>query len=134
MSTFFFLIISSPSFMFEGSYLILRTNSSKVLLYEPRINDELVISIYTKITLRLEYMGAIWPHIRYLSDHWVIELLNELLETKLCGVILNKGGPCGYCLGSSISIHLLHEKRKFCPLGRKRTSTSVLKSTGTCLP
>jgi hypothetical protein len=40
-------------------------------------------------------------------------LINELLETKLCGVKLEQGGPCGHCLGSTISIHLLHGKNEF---------------------
>jgi len=45
--------------------------------------------------------------------HWVIEFLDELVEIELCGVMLEQGGPCGYILGSAISVHLLHEKRKF---------------------
>jgi hypothetical protein len=45
--------------------------------------------------------------------HWVIEFLDELVETELCGVMLEQEGPCGYCLGFAISVHLLHEKRKF---------------------
>jgi hypothetical protein len=45
--------------------------------------------------------------------HWVIELLYELLETKFCGIILEQGGPYGYCLGFSISVHILHGKRNF---------------------
>jgi hypothetical protein len=44
---------------------------------------------------------------------WVIEFLDELLETKLCGVMLEQGGPCGHCLGFSISIHILHGEIKF---------------------
>jgi hypothetical protein len=43
----------------------------------------------------------------------MIELINDLLETELCGVILEQGGPCGHYLGSTISIHLLHGKSKF---------------------
>ena len=52
------------------------------------------------------------PAAKY-NFHWVIELLDELLEIELCGVMLEQGGPCGYCLGSAISVHLLHGKRKF---------------------
>jgi hypothetical protein len=45
--------------------------------------------------------------------HWVVELINELLETELCGGMLEQGGPCGHRLGSTISIHLLHGKNEF---------------------
>jgi hypothetical protein len=47
------------------------------------------------------------------SYNWVVEMINELLETELCGVMLEKGGRCGHCLGSTISIHLLHGKNEF---------------------
>jgi hypothetical protein len=43
----------------------------------------------------------------------VVELINELLEAELCGVVLEQGGPCCHCLGSTISIHLLHGKHEF---------------------
>jgi hypothetical protein len=45
--------------------------------------------------------------------HWVVELIYEFLETELCRVMLEQGGPCSHCLGSTIFIHLLHGKNEF---------------------
>ena len=47
------------------------------------------------------------------THHRVVELINELLEAKLCGVVLEQVGPCHHCLGSAISIHILHGKNEF---------------------
>jgi len=47
------------------------------------------------------------------TQHWVVELIDDLLETEFCGVMSKQGSPCGYCLLSAISVHLLHRKRKF---------------------
>jgi hypothetical protein len=58
----------------------------------------------------------IYPRLRPVAKntyHWVVKLINEHLETKLCGVNLEKGGPCGHCMGSTISIHILHGKNEF---------------------
>ena len=43
----------------------------------------------------------------------MVELIDELLETEFRGVMSEQGSPCGYCLGSAISVHLLHGKNKF---------------------
>jgi hypothetical protein len=47
------------------------------------------------------------------THHRVAELINELLEDELCGFVLEQGGLCCHCLGSAISIHLLHGKNEF---------------------
>jgi hypothetical protein len=52
-------------------------------------------------------------HVAQHTYHRAVELIDEPLETVLCGFVLEQGSPCCDCLRFTIFIHLLHGKTKF---------------------
>ena len=66
------------------------------------VQDSLDFVIYSRL-------GPAAQH----TYHRVVELIDERLETVLCGVVLEQGSPCCDCLRFTIFIHLLHGKTKF---------------------